>query len=291
MKYTVILLGLLVMVNCKKTETTVQNQDASPEEIGNETIEPGIIEVNIGYSQEYYSLVEKLNIRNVPDIGKKSIGTLAEGEKVTFLKLITMENIDVKLRGKTINAPFYKIKTKNGLEGWVFAGALTEIPPQLYTFDLEKKKSQHDSFLEDSNSIVDAFDENSEANSSSKTLKKDDFYGPKAKSLYTIKHGVEQCAGTTIETNFYDNGKVIYTELGNTVYYYDEFQKLPNGIYPNMEPTEVEKLFGKPSGNYNNTWRYKVDHQDTDYGIQGYVYFFFDDGVLFGLMMNIFYAC
>lgn len=83
--------------------------------------------------KEYYSWVENLRVRAAPNLdskrqGAKFVDVLDEGEKVTFLGEKSSETFEVKLRGRTMNAPFYKVRTKKGEIGWIFAGALSSFP-------------------------------------------------------------------------------------------------------------------------------------------------------------------
>ena len=83
--------------------------------------------------KEFYAWVDKLNVRSVPGLktkkqGAKFVDRLDEGEKVTFLGEKSSETYEVNLRGRTMNAPFYKVRTKKGKIGWIFAGALSTFP-------------------------------------------------------------------------------------------------------------------------------------------------------------------
>ena len=83
--------------------------------------------------KEFYAWVDNLRVRDVPGLeskrqGAKFVDVLDEGEKVTFLGEKSSETFEVSLRGRTMNAPFYKIRTKKGKIGWIFAGALSSFP-------------------------------------------------------------------------------------------------------------------------------------------------------------------
>ncbi|MGY8988691.1 MAG: SH3 domain-containing protein [Flavobacteriales bacterium] len=83
--------------------------------------------------KEFYAWVDKLRVRSVPGLkskkqGAKFVDVLDEGEKVIFLGEKSSETFEVKLRGRTMNAPFYKVRTKNDKIGWIFAGALSSFP-------------------------------------------------------------------------------------------------------------------------------------------------------------------
>ena len=83
--------------------------------------------------KEYYCWVDNLRVREVPNLdskrqGAKFVDVLDEGEKVFFLGEKSSETYQVELRGRSMNAPFYKVRTKKGKIGWIFAGALSSFP-------------------------------------------------------------------------------------------------------------------------------------------------------------------
>tara|TARA_B100001287_G_scaffold203869_1_gene173137 strand:- start:799 stop:1539 length:741 start_codon:yes stop_codon:yes gene_type:complete len=101
-----------------------------------EKIEKTNDERSIKEVAEYYAFVDKLRVREVPGLkskrqGAKFVDVLDEGDKVMFLGEKTEKLYEVKLRGRQMNAPFYKIKTQNGEIGWIYAGALTSFPVEV----------------------------------------------------------------------------------------------------------------------------------------------------------------
>ena len=79
---------------------------------------------------EYYAGVDQLRVRKFPNLNKKvkTVTSLKEGEKVFFTGIESNEIFEVKLRGRMMKGPFYKIKTRKGKIGWVFSGALSSFP-------------------------------------------------------------------------------------------------------------------------------------------------------------------
>jgi len=79
---------------------------------------------------EYYAGVDQLRVREFPNLNKKVkvVSSLNEGEKVFFTGIESNEIFEVKLRGRMVKGPFYKIKTRKGKTGWVFSGALSSFP-------------------------------------------------------------------------------------------------------------------------------------------------------------------
>ena len=102
---------------CNQKESASSNLIAKSD---NKNSEPQI------KKRKFYSLVDGLRIRKSPNLSDVQISNLNEGEEVLFLNKISKDSVEAKLRGKIIKAPFYMIKTKKGIVGWVFSGALSD---------------------------------------------------------------------------------------------------------------------------------------------------------------------
>ena len=102
-------------------------------------------------SQTVYAWVDKLRLRAKPDLKAKEIMRIAEGAAMFFDGEISPNKIKVKLRGRDIEAPFYKITTVDGITGWLFAGALSNIPVDVesyrvaFAFDTRNLSDDEDS--------------------------------------------------------------------------------------------------------------------------------------------------
>lgn len=118
----------ILLLSCVDTKDTTESTESTEEQIEKVKEERIIKEVI-----EYYAFVDKLRVRKVPGLestreGAQFVDVLDEGEKVTFLGEKSEEMYEVKLRGRQMKAPFYKIKTKKGEIGWIYAGALSSFP-------------------------------------------------------------------------------------------------------------------------------------------------------------------
>jgi hypothetical protein len=80
-----------------------------------------------------YAWVDKLRVRQSPDLKGKELVQVAEGTPLTFTGEISPNEIEITLRGRKMKAPFHKVITPTGQEGWTFAGALSNRP-----IDVEK---------------------------------------------------------------------------------------------------------------------------------------------------------
>lgn len=72
-----------------------------------------------------YSEVDKLSVRRSPSLDAKRVASLDEGERVIDLGQTSRNVISVKLRGERTRGPFYLIRTRKGIEGWVYSRALS----------------------------------------------------------------------------------------------------------------------------------------------------------------------
>lgn len=120
---------VIFLFSCGDIEESINDSFERSEEKRTE-IKKERVEIEI---KDYYAWVDKLRVRAVPGLeskrqGAKFVDVLDEGEKVTFLGEKSEELFDVTLRGRDMRAPFYKVRTKKGELGWIFAGALSSFP-------------------------------------------------------------------------------------------------------------------------------------------------------------------
>lgn len=80
----------------------------------------------------YYSWIDQLRIRKKPGLNGKVIGSLKEGEKIIFLNKKSSFKTQVELRSISFEKPWFKIKTKQGIVGWVYGGGVVETEESIY---------------------------------------------------------------------------------------------------------------------------------------------------------------
>jgi hypothetical protein len=86
----------------------------------------------------YYAWVDKLNLRDKPNLTSKVVYQLTEGEDVVFLGKKTKEEVTIQLRETNYTAPWVLVQAKNGTQGWVFAGGLKKKNKMEVTADKTK---------------------------------------------------------------------------------------------------------------------------------------------------------
>lgn len=82
--------------------------------------------VNWSVNQSLRIAATDVIMRAAPWRGATVIQTLQEYDHVLFLGDYTVEPITVTLRGESVTAPFIRVRSDDGQEGWVFAGLVTD---------------------------------------------------------------------------------------------------------------------------------------------------------------------
>ncbi|MFK7935156.1 MAG: SH3 domain-containing protein [Saprospiraceae bacterium] len=129
LRHLIILLTFFLhLFACKDTNSSeaVGNETTTPsEEITNEEEEAIVAEL----PTYVYPWVDQLRIRDTPGTKGVVLGKLKENEPLEYLGEETVEQHETTLRGKTVKAPWIKVKTKSDITGWIFGGATTTQAP------------------------------------------------------------------------------------------------------------------------------------------------------------------
>jgi uncharacterized protein YgiM (DUF1202 family) len=80
-------------------------------------------------SQQLYVHEPSLNVRTEPSLTAKSLGTLSFGASVTYLSK-TSDTQELSVGAKTVDEPWFKIRTKRGTIGWVYGGYVKFYAPK-----------------------------------------------------------------------------------------------------------------------------------------------------------------
>ena len=89
-------------------------------------------------AENLFSIVDSLLLRETPSLEGKALTTLKEGEKLTNLGIKSENYTRTFLRGKEFDEKWIKVKTENGLTGWVYGGGVSSVypPPDGTFYDL-----------------------------------------------------------------------------------------------------------------------------------------------------------
>ena len=101
-----------------------------------ETRVPAVEDIDTSYVNppstiQYYSWVDKLRLRAQPDTKSKVVAELKEGSLLDYLFEKTDFTQKITLRGKAYDEPWYKIRTAEGIEGWVYGGGVLKDKPKM----------------------------------------------------------------------------------------------------------------------------------------------------------------
>lgn len=87
------------------------------------------------------SKVNELRLRSEPNKTSKVLYVVGEKEEVFFLNEKTDFKETIKMRGVNYTEPWLKVRTKDGIEGWVFGGGLQQNQMNIVgNEDVQKKK-------------------------------------------------------------------------------------------------------------------------------------------------------
>lgn len=78
--------------------------------------------VTITETNLFVSTVDNLRIRETPDINGKVIGKIMRFEEVEYQGATSQVEMTLDVDGEQISAPWIKVKTKTGVEGWIWGG-------------------------------------------------------------------------------------------------------------------------------------------------------------------------
>jgi len=76
------------------------------------------------YATRLYVTIDGLNVRTGPSLDSTAISKLALYEEVYFLNEITPFTQQISLGAEMANEPWVKIKSRSGLEGWVYGAGV-----------------------------------------------------------------------------------------------------------------------------------------------------------------------
>ncbi len=116
--------------NNTTTSESTANNSVDTEEKQTSASEKVIETVNTKPFQEkemIYAWVDKLNIRDTPNLKGKTIATVTNKDALAFTGEQSEKTEEIVLRGVAYDEPWLKIITPDKTEGWVFGGAVVRL--------------------------------------------------------------------------------------------------------------------------------------------------------------------
>lgn len=150
-KYSIIVITLVLFLvtSCGNETNTAEVESTTKSAEEQEAITALTKIEKTAESRMVYAWVDKLRIRERPDLKSKEIIQVAEGTALKFAGEISVNEIEITLRGRKMTAPFYKVTTPSGQEGWTFAGALSNRPVDVENYQVAIAFDQRDLDPED----------------------------------------------------------------------------------------------------------------------------------------------
>ncbi len=116
MKSIYLFFFILIIFSCKNEKNNTQsNSEIKPaKSIPTEEIKPTELEVYI----------DDFKMRSGPGVQYDEVARLKENTIVIYQGEESMNTTEIKLRGVKLNATWLKVKTKEGVEGWIYGGGI-----------------------------------------------------------------------------------------------------------------------------------------------------------------------
>lgn len=235
--------------------------------------------------QKLYSWVDKLLVREKPDLSAKPITFLKTGEEIIFLGIKSKKETQARLRGIYFKTPFYKIKKKNGTTGWVFgAGIQVEKP-----LSDDKKKCLVKQFKKVITIVNKMRNEINIKNidNESKTFEQNGFYlnGQKGEIIFSQDLGFTPVGNSCYE-RYFKNG-IIKTSKDDrySEYRINNFPISANGIRPGISIEVTKRILGKPLRESANVLYY-FKSGDMSVGMYNEYMLYFKNKRLFSISIN-----
>lgn len=120
---SILLMLLAILTTACNSSSDVTSDPSQQENTETATDEP---EQQQDYqaNETLIAWVDLLNVRAEPNTSGRIVASLRENAIVTYTGERTNELHKIELRGTTFEAPWLKIRTADGKEGWVFGGAV-----------------------------------------------------------------------------------------------------------------------------------------------------------------------
>ncbi len=121
---------LLIVFSCKSESNDDKGSTTSDKtNVQKEEQSKPLLKLKEGIT--IYCWVDNLRIRNAPDTDSAVLGELKEGESLSYLDEQSDHYHKINLRGRVFEEPWVKIKTRDGVEGWVFGGGVKFYSPKV----------------------------------------------------------------------------------------------------------------------------------------------------------------
>ena len=126
MKKTVICFLTILLFACNQPNQNNSNNNSSDNPPGESTSKNKTNRDKLAKKNQVYPWVDKLNIRDQASTNGKVIASVNSGDAIELTNTKSEKMETVVLRGVAYPDYWYKVRTSEGKEGWVFGGAIKE---------------------------------------------------------------------------------------------------------------------------------------------------------------------
>jgi len=112
---------LCLMIACQSEEGTTKKSDFYNEDISPEN---EALSSSLNTKDLVYAWVDKLNIRDAPNLAGKTVTTVKSDEALEFTGEKSTKTEEIVLRSVAYVESWLKVITSDKIEGWVFGGAV-----------------------------------------------------------------------------------------------------------------------------------------------------------------------
>ena len=126
MKKTIICFLAMVLFACNQSNTNNAKNDSSDKKATEPTTNKKSDQEEKIITDKIYPWVDKLNIRDQASTKGKSIASVNSGDALELTDTKSEKMETVVLRGVAYEDYWYKVRTSDGKEGWVFGGAVKQ---------------------------------------------------------------------------------------------------------------------------------------------------------------------
>lgn len=142
MKSSFFLIMILLLISCQNENKEKNKNEGSPaKSIPTDEFQPIELEVYI----------DDFKMRSGPGVQHEEVARLKENDMVTFSGEESMHSTPIKLRGVQLNATWLKVKTRDGVDGWIYGGGIKPATTASASAKMIIHQKQMNSFLDKKN--------------------------------------------------------------------------------------------------------------------------------------------
>jgi hypothetical protein len=149
MKFIFFLIFSFTFFSCSNDKITDQNNSKFPATKSIPTEESSSIQLEV--------YIDDFKMRSGPGVKHKEVARLKEKTIITYEGQESLHTTEIKLRGAKLNATWLQVKTKEGVDGWIYGGGVKVVSTENKVAVAKINQIQMNSFFD--KEIVDQINE------------------------------------------------------------------------------------------------------------------------------------